>query len=1250
MRNAFATIRNSSGRNSSGKSATLTAGASAIAFAAAMMATPALACGTVQVVSGTCEGPVTPASGTFENSGYILLLTDPERLVSVFVQEGVSISTFDNTATGTIDSNWAGPEVGTSVEIDGTITTFNNAGQIITDGFGVYVDQLGKIGTLNNLSGALIGNSSLVGYAGVGVYGGRIDTINNAGTIRAQLSGGIHVESGGSIGAISNSGTIVSGTAGAIDNNGSTIDSITNTGTITSGYVGIKNYTGGTIGSINNSGTIASAGGTGGHGILNTSSTIGTITNSGTISSVFTAITNTAGTITTLNNSGTITGRTGVYLLSNATIGTITNSNLIEATDGNAIDVSYGQVGTLTNTADGHIKGGYAGVSNSGTITQMTNAGLIDGLYAMINEGTIGSLANSGRITSDGSALVNYGTINTLTNSGTINSDTYAGIYGVDGTIGSMTNELGGTVSGASAGVYNSAAITLLTNAGTISSGQNAIYNGGSLGGVVNSGSITGSDGAAIFSSSVIESINTSGTLTGSQHGIFNDSGRIGNITNTGAITGTMYEGIFSINGTLGNISNLGAGARITGGTAGIYSRRGDAGSVTNEGTIQGGSYGIYASGTMGNITNSGMIDGLEYTGIWLSGGTLGNITNTASGTIQGGTAGIYNSDTIGNVTNNGTISGNSYGIYNSTLMGDVTNTGNIIGTSYYGIYNGDTMGSLTNSGTIRGGSYGFYNDGTMGDLNNSGTIEATQTHGIYNVGTIGTLNNSGRILGLTSNAIYNSGGTITTLSNSGTISGDATAIYNAGTITSLVNHGTIAASVYGLVNATESTVDTLLNWGTMGGVISNAGTIGNVTNAQGGLTAGGSLAPLSLTGAMFTGDYVAHITSTTHYGQFAFVDGNGVLKSFNLTPDSVLKKGTYQDVLAGITSINGPLSGTAGRALWTLLADPSIAGTWDLAVILLGPDVANTLLELGYSRDEVLTALRNRAALMNNALATDCSSFGSTGVCLSFDVRRTAMDEERETSGTFALGVRLSSKLRAGAFVEVPMSHSSNLHGVHRGDKKPIFGGYLGYSQHDHGDGLQVRIVGATNTSEVSITRPNALQDTEAGESHAQVKSWALGAELGYGIKLGAHTRLTPYLGLQRVSVEREAYAETATDTVEYPLSYAAYGQRTTTGRAGAVLSGKLGEKVHYKLGAGAEFDLKSNSDAYAGTSLIDDLPSFSLANTAPAKKFRGTGTAELGYEVLPGVSLSVAASLRGEAFSDKTHASVSGGIRFNF
>lgn len=1136
MRNAFATIRNSSGRNSSGKSATLTAGASAIAFAAAMMATPALACGTVQVVSGTCEGPVTPASGTFENSGYILLLSNPQQLIGVFVQEGVSISTFDNTATGTIDSNWAGTDVGTSVEVDGTITTFNNAGQIITDGFGVYVDQLGKIGTLNNLSGALIGNSSLVGYAGVGVYGGRIDTINNAGTIRAQLSGGIHVESGGSIGAISNSGTIVSGTAGAIDNNGSTIDSITNTGTITSGYVGIKNYTGGTIGSINNSGTIASAGGTGGHGILNTSSTIGTITNSGTISSVFTAITNTAGTITTLNNSGTI------------------------------------------------------------------------------------------------------------------NSDTYAGIHSAEGTIGSMTNELGGTVSGASAGVYNSAAITLLTNAGTISSGQYGINNQARLDGVVNSGLITSSGSAAIFNISELGTINNSGTLNGRQHGIFNNNGgTITKITNTGTINGTVYEGIYNPAGTLGDIDNLGAAARITGGTAGIYNSD-IAGSITNEGTIQGGTYGIYTSGTMGNITNSGLIDGGYYDGIYISGGTLGNVTNTATGTIQGGTAGIYNSEAMGNITNNGTISGNSYGIYNSTLMGDVTNTGNIIGTSYYGIYNGDTMGSLTNSGTIRGGSYGFYNDGTMDDLNNSGTIEATQTHGIYNVGTIGTLNNSGRILGLTSNAIYNSGGTITTLSNSGTISGDATAIYNAGTITSLVNHGTIAASVHGLVNATESTVDTLLNWGTMGGVISNAGTIGNVTNAQGGLTAGGSLAPLSLTGAMFTGDYVAHITSTTHYGQFAFVDGNGVLKSFNLTPDSVLKKGTYQDVLAGITSINGPLSGTAGRALWTLLADPSIAGTWDLAVILLGPDVANTLLELGYSRDEVLTALRNRAALMNNALATDCSSFGSTGVCLSFDVRRTAMDEERETSGTFALGVRLSSKLRAGAFVELPMSHSSNLHGVHRGDKKPIFGGYLSYSQHDHGDGLQVRIVGATNTSEVSITRPNALQDTEAGEGHAQVKSWALGAELGYGIKLGAHTRLTPYLGLQRVSVEREAYAETATDTVEYPLSYAAYGQRTTTGRAGAVLSGKLGEKVHYKLGAGAEFDLKSNSDAYAGTSLIDDLPSFSLANTAPAKKFRGTGTAELGYEVLPGVSLSVAASLRGEAFSDKTHASVSGGIRFNF
>lgn len=1200
MRNAFGMIR-----TSSGKSATLTAGASAIAFAAAMMANPAMAaCGTMQVVSSPCEGPVTPASGTFENSSTILLLSDPV-LIGVHVQDGVAISTFDNTATGLIDATTTGTAIGTGVEVDGSITTLNNAGQIITNnGYGVYVESLGKIGTLNNISGALIGNSGVVGYVGVGVYGGRIDTINNAGTIRAQLSGGIRLEGGGSIGAISNSGTIHGGVAGAIDNNGSTIDSINNTGTLTSGYIGIKNSAGSTINSITNSGTITSGGSTSGQGIRNDNSTIGTITNAngGTISSSFTAIANTAGTITTLNNNGTITGDVGIFQRGNATIGTITNSNLIEATVGSSIDVSDGQIGTITNTADGYLKGGYAGISNSGSITQITNAGLIDGGYAVINEGTMGSVANSGTITSDGSAFVNYGTINTLTNSGSINSETYAAIYSAEGTIGSITNELGGTVSGGSAGLYNSATVTLLTNAGTISSGQYGVYNEGRLDGIVNGGSITSSGSAGVMNANELGTINTSGTIEGGQHGIFNDGGTITKITNTGVINGKMYEGVYNAAGTLGDIANLGANARITGGTAGIYNSE-NAGSITNEGTIQGGTYGIYTSGTMGNITNSGLIDGGYYDGIYNSGGTVGNVTNTATGTIQGGTAGIYNSETMGDIVNNGTISGGYFGIYSLGTMGNITNTGNIIGGSTYGIYTGEAMGSLTNSGTIRGNTYGVYNTGT-----------------------------------------------IAAVSNSGTISSDGTTIYNEGAITSLVNHGTIAASDYGLYNATSGTVDTLLNWGTMGGLISNAGTIGNVTNAQGGLTAGGSLGPLSLTGALLTGDYVAHITSTTHYGQLDFVDGNGVLKSFNLTPESVLTKGTYEDVLAGITSINGPLSGTVGRALWTLLADPATAGTWDLAVILLGPDVANTLLELGYSRDEVLTALRNRAALMNNALATDCSSFGSTGVCLSFDVRRTAMDEERETSGTFALGVRLSSKLRAGAFVELPMSHSSNLHGVHRGDKKPIFGGYLGYSQHDHGDGLQVRIVGATNTSEVSITRPNALQDTEAGEGHAQVKSWALGAELGYGIKLGAHTRLTPYLGLQRVSVEREAYAETATDTVEYPLSYAAYGQRTTTGRAGAVLSGKLGEKVHYKIGAGAEFDLKSNSDAYAGTSLIDDLPSFSLANTAPAKKFRGTGTAELGYEVLPGVSLSVAASLRGEAFSDKTHASVSGGIRFNF
>ena len=60
--------------------------------------------------------------------------------------------------------------------------------------------------------------------------------------------------------------------------------------------------------------------------------------------------------------------------------------------------------------------------------------------------------------------------------------------------------------------------------------------------------------------------------------------------------------------------------------------------------------------------------------------------------------------------------------------------------------------------------------------------------------------------------------------------------------------------------------------------------------------------------------------------------------------------------------------------------------------------------------------------------------------------------------------------------------------------------------------------------------------------------------------------------------------------------------------------------------------------------------MTTFSLNNAVGAKKVRANGSVELGYQVMPGMAITAAASLRGEAFSDKANSNISLGFRFGF
>jgi outer membrane autotransporter protein len=281
------------------------------------------------------------------------------------------------------------------------------------------------------------------------------------------------------------------------------VGTLTNNGVIRGGETGFRVNSTYTVGSVINNGTI-SASST--YGIRN-QGTISSLVNSGSISSTYNAIYNT-GLITLLNNSGLIAGsNSGIYNNGGATITSLDN--------------------TSTGTIQGTI-----GINNLGTISTLTNSGVVFGTVTAIYNG-------------------NAAIITSLLNSGTISGNTY-GIQSDNGSsITSLNNTSTGLIMGGTgilvgnltpSGTIN---VGTLTNAGAVVGTTNVgvgTSSNGTIGSLINSGVISGNQGAIGNAGSIGSVVNT-GTITSSAYAVYNaPTGTLGPITNSGLISGTIMN------------------------------------------------------------------------------------------------------------------------------------------------------------------------------------------------------------------------------------------------------------------------------------------------------------------------------------------------------------------------------------------------------------------------------------------------------------------------------------------------------------------------------------------------------------------------------------------------------------------------------------------------------------------------------------------------------------------------------------
>jgi hypothetical protein len=682
-------------------------------------------------------GTLSQGGGAFTNSGGITTAT-------------ISGGTFTTSGTvGTLDN--AG---GSSTVQAGSVGSANNAaGSLNIAGGSVgaltsagTTTSAGTVGTANISGGSFANSGSVSGATTIG--GGSVD---NSGTLASvALSGGTLTNTAGSVGSVTNAGGTVNingGTAGAVANDagtlsiasGGTTGAVTNSGAATNA---------GTVQSLNNmDGTFDNTGTISG----DTTVAGGAVTNSGTMSNVSTtggSFTSTAGTIGDISIAG------GTVELSGGSVGAVDNASgsLTLGADAGAVSNSAtliltGSAASLTNTAGSTTVSGT--VSGPTTLSggELTNTGDLNGGVTV----TAGTFDSTGTIL--GTLDANGGTVNLA---GRLNGALEAGNAEVTIT-GSLTD------------------VNSITNNGsgdlTIASGTTSLDNGGT---VVNAGTMTVGGhlaGTTALSNSGTLNIATGGSVA---MNITNN----GTLTAEGAITGDLANNAgraATIAGVMtGDVVNAASGEVTIAGTQ--TGTIGNNGTVIVTGTNIGGVINneqltVASGGTVeGDVINSAILDlDGEVTGdvinngsaptdstlrlrigdgavVNLNGGVSGNFENASDLNLRGRVDGTLSN--AGLTTLQDGISTVDTFVNDETFLAEV-------GTLNFGSFTNNNTATIRNGGILSGGSFlnagdltvengGRFTSGTLtnnanltlpggaligADVVNNGVITATGTN-----------------------------------------------------------------------------------------------------------------------------------------------------------------------------------------------------------------------------------------------------------------------------------------------------------------------------------------------------------------------------------------------------------------------------------------------------------------------------------------------------------------------------------------
>jgi len=764
--------------------------------------------------------------------------------------------------------------------------------------------------------------------------------------------------------------------------------------------------------------------------------------------------------------------------VNNLTLGSITNDGLISTTAGSrAIEIDRNSVvGGLINT--GTISGGghavELGVSGAGRI-DAASSGPLTGI-AVFNSGTIMSTSAGGFADSSALQIGSLSTINgNVVNTGTgsfsgyarginLNSSSSAlngsilndgalsgGVYGVynTGTIsGSITNNIGGTISGTGSvngtgyAIYNTGGTITgsVTNNGTMTGTTAGVYNSSTIGGLVNNGTITATGAASqgvvyTASSQTGSTIANTGSIAGATGLLLQANGDT--VNNTGTITGTGGTAI-SITGNT-NALNLGTGTVLNG-------------AVTSTGTgntltLQG------AANVASNLTG---FSSLTMSGTsWTLGGTVSTTGTTATATnVQSGSL-IIAGDLANGGTGGGTTIASGAGLQignggaTGSVSGDIVDDGLLTFNRSNAYTFGKSVsgtGGLTQAGTGTLTLAGF-NTYTGSTTISSGTLLFTVAS---NLGTGGSLFLSGGTLEVAGNVsafnrsivITGASGTIQTdpgftFGVSGVISGGALVKTGSGNLflnnTNTYTGGTtIAAGNLFLSGANASILGDVIDNGglvfantsipTFGGTISGTGNV-SLQNSSLALTGTNSYAGnTSVSGGVLSVGADANLGAAG--GGYVSISTGGTLRatsSFSTPRQMIIGSSSSSSIQTdpGVTlTASGPLIGVGGALNKTGAGTLVLTGTNTYSA---GTTISAGTLQIGNggTTGSILGNVTNNAALVfnrSNALSY-AGSITGTGTLTQAGTGVTTLTGTGSSVGSASVAAGTLNLAQAGAF-----------------------------------------------------------------------------------------------------------------------------------------------------------------------------------------------------------------------------------------